>query len=279
MSANISNSAHGTSGENCIYSTVGQIPVTLGAPQPGRGESLIVLSRTTEKSGQCSNPNRWATMWLVLLCAFLLAATLVLCVLYLKVPKCSGMERELEELRANHSRGIQVEREKNNTASFAMLEKKYKYLDQYCPSDSKGRVCKPCPQGWEQFYSKCYYFSSEVKKWYEGHSHCHQQGADLVIIESEQEQEFIAKSTREHPYWIGLSDSETEGTWLWADKTSLQKGYWKSGEPDDHYRTENKTQGKIKADCVVTVPDENTWEDTRCFSEYRFICETDALLF
>uniref|UniRef100_A0A0E9XYW6 C-type lectin domain-containing protein n=1 Tax=Anguilla anguilla TaxID=7936 RepID=A0A0E9XYW6_ANGAN len=159
-----------------------------------------------------------------------------------------------------------------------MLEKKYKYLDQYCPSNSKERVCKPCPQGWEQFSSKCYYFSTEVKIRQDSHSDCRDHGAGLVIIESKGEQEFITKHTREHPYWIGLSDLKNEGTWLWDDKTLLQKGFWKSGEPDDHYRTENKTQGN-DADCVVTVPDENTWEDTRCFFEYTFICETDALLF
>ncbi|XP_035240902.1 C-type lectin domain family 4 member E-like [Anguilla anguilla] len=192
----------------------------------------------------------------------------------------SEMERELEKLRANHSRGIEGERKKNNTASLALLEKKYTYLSQYCHSTSKETVYKPCPQGWEQFYSKCYYFSTERKTWLDSHSDCSKQGAGLVIIESKGEQEFVTNRTREHPYWIGLSDSETEGTWLWAGITLLQKGFWRSGEPDDHYWTENKTQGKIKdADCVVTVPDENTWEDTRCFSNYKFVCETDALLF
>ncbi|XP_064158268.1 CD209 antigen-like protein C isoform X1 [Anguilla rostrata] len=188
------------------------------------------------------------------------------------------LERDLEEPRSNCST---MNKEKvQQQSKYNEIFKKLPFLEQYCASSSQSRVCEPCPQGWSPFSSKCYYFSTERKIWTDSRSDCIKRGADLVIIESEEEQEFITKHTREHPYWIGLSDLKNEGTWLWADKTSLQKGFWRSGEPDDHYGTENKTQGKIKdADCVVTVPDENTWEDTRCFSKYKFVCETDALLF
>ncbi|XP_061073721.1 CD209 antigen-like protein A [Conger conger] len=84
------------------------------------------------------------------------------------------------------------------------------------------RLCKPCPEGWEQFSSKCYYFSTERKSWKDSRIHCIKWAADLVIIESDEEQEFINKYIQDY-YWIGLSDSETEGTWLWVDGTPLQK--------------------------------------------------------
>ncbi|KAJ8385057.1 hypothetical protein AAFF_G00195870 [Aldrovandia affinis] len=97
------------------------------------------------------------------------------------------------------------------------------FLDQYCPLSSQKRVCRPCPQDWEQFYSKCYYFSSEKKTWMDSRSDCIKQGADLVVTKSEEEQDFITKYTRDYN-WIGLSDLETEGTWLWVDGTPLLKG-------------------------------------------------------
>ncbi|XP_061074326.1 CD209 antigen-like protein E [Conger conger] len=89
-------------------------------------------------------------------------------------------------------------------------------------------------------------------------------------------QEFITKHPRDFN-WIGLSDSETEGTWLWVDGSPLQRGFWRNGQPDDHFWFDSRTQYQ-DADCVVTVPGESAWMDTHCYSYRRFICETDALL-
>ncbi|KAJ8362106.1 hypothetical protein AAFF_G00396630 [Aldrovandia affinis] len=118
---------------------------------------------------------------------------------------------------------------------------KFPVLDQYCPLRSQKRVCRPCPEGWEQRNSKCYYFSTERKSWNDSRSDCLKQGADLVIIETEEEKDFITKHTGGYGYWIGLSDSETEGTWLWVDGTPLQKdkAFWVTGEPDDHGGSED----------------------------------------
>ncbi|KAJ8256387.1 hypothetical protein COCON_G00185390 [Conger conger] len=270
MSAELLNSAHGSQGQ-CIYSTVGH---SAGAPG-GKADAHT----ETEKRGQSSHPYWLAAV--CLLCALFIASTIALGVLYKKETKCECTECSNTVREPNNdSRGIEEERMKINTAFLSMLGKKYQLLDKYCPVISNERVCKPCPQDWEQFSSKCYYFSREEKSWMDGHSDCLIRGADLVIIKSEEEQGFITNRTREHPYWIGLTDLETEGTWLWVDKTLLQKGFWRSGEPDDHYWSGNETQSKEKdADCAVTVPNENTWQDTRCFSRFKFVCETGALLF
>ncbi|XP_036379769.1 C-type lectin domain family 4 member E-like [Megalops cyprinoides] len=132
------------------------------------------------------------------------------------------MERNLEHLRANYSKltetSSQLQRYHNR------FLQKVPLLEKYCPLISQKRVCRPCPQGWEQFRSKCYYFSTETKYWLPSRSDCLGQDADLVVIDGEEEQEFISNHTKEGEYWIGLSDSETEGTWLWVDRTPLQKG-------------------------------------------------------
>ncbi|KAJ8362370.1 hypothetical protein AAFF_G00378150 [Aldrovandia affinis] len=152
------------------------------------------------------------------------------------------------------------------------LVAKFPFLDQYCPLRSQKRVCRPCPEGWEQRNSTCYYFSTEEKSWQDSRSDCLKQGADLVIIESEEEQDFISKHTRgNYAYWIGLSDSETEGTWLWVDGTPLQedKAFWKRGQPDDYKGAE---------DCAFTVPGQNKWADGHCDVHVKSVCKTDALL-
>ncbi|KAJ8372708.1 hypothetical protein AAFF_G00277770 [Aldrovandia affinis] len=226
----------------------------------------------TEESGEEEDPYKAALVYLVPLCGVLFIIFIIvyirceyatLCVNYLNAyHKYTTLKRELEQEKARRSvisaaekenkrrlqkaNKKQAEEDKKQKEALNMTVRlqidfnavvvKYPLLDQYCPLRSQKRVCRPCPEGWEQSNSKCYYFTTEKKNWKESRSACLKQGADLVIIESVQEQEFISNRTTEN-YWIGLSDSKQEGTWLWVDGTPLQedKGFWRSGEPDDYW--------------------------------------------
>ncbi|KAJ8390859.1 hypothetical protein AAFF_G00099910 [Aldrovandia affinis] len=130
----------------------------------------------------------------------------------------TGLPEESKKQRATYNKLTeQLQRD------FDAVVVKFPLLDQYCPLRSQKRVCRPCPEGWEQRNSKCYYISPEIKSWQDSRRVCLKQGADLVIIESEDEQDFITNHTSED-YWIGLSASEKmKGTWLWVDGTPLQK--------------------------------------------------------
>uniref|UniRef100_A0A8C9XRK0 C-type lectin domain-containing protein n=1 Tax=Sander lucioperca TaxID=283035 RepID=A0A8C9XRK0_SANLU len=81
---------------------------------------------------------------------------------------------------------------------------------------------KTCPAGWRMFSSSCYLLSAESGSWEKGRQYCRDRGADLVVIDSSEEQtflsEFIKKATW---YWIGLTDRDEEGTWKWVDGTPL----------------------------------------------------------
>ncbi|KAF5897168.1 C-type lectin domain family 4 member E-like isoform X1, partial [Clarias magur] len=73
------------------------------------------------------------------------------------------------------------------------------------------------------FSSSLYFMSNERKSWTESREDCIRRGADLVIINNKEEQEFISKQKVNNRIqaWIGLSDRDTEGEWKWVDGTTL----------------------------------------------------------
>uniref|UniRef100_W5LVH9 C-type lectin domain-containing protein n=1 Tax=Lepisosteus oculatus TaxID=7918 RepID=W5LVH9_LEPOC len=134
------------------------------------------------------------------------------------------------------------------------------------------RVCKPCPRRWKLFDSKCYYFSADKLNWTDSRTACRKQGADLVIINSRNEQEFITNQTNGKSYWIGLTDMAEEGVWRWVDNRSLNETlrYWNDKQPDLRQK---------KQDCVFANPKAKgltTWHDHHCSTNIYRICEVNA---
>ncbi|XP_045567839.1 C-type lectin domain family 4 member E-like [Salmo salar] len=88
-----------------------------------------------------------------------------------------------------------------------------------------------CPKDWKKFESSWYFLSTETKTRGESKDDCLERGADLVIINSDKEQEFLFNPNK--GFWIGLTDTVTEGTWKWVDGNPLTTPkYWGSGQPN-----------------------------------------------
>uniref|UniRef100_A0A8C9Z080 C-type lectin domain-containing protein n=1 Tax=Sander lucioperca TaxID=283035 RepID=A0A8C9Z080_SANLU len=119
-------------------------------------------------------------------------------------------------------------------------------------------------QGWVYFSGSFYHVSSTKKSWQESRDDCVQKGADLVIINSREEQVTC-------PRWIGLTDRETEGRWKWVDGTLLSQSYWILSEPNGHMLRDE--------DCAeISNHLFNSWNDDLCNSEKFWICEMTSLL-
>uniref|UniRef100_A0AAY4DP61 C-type lectin domain-containing protein n=1 Tax=Denticeps clupeoides TaxID=299321 RepID=A0AAY4DP61_9TELE len=68
---------------------------------------------------------------------------------------------------------------------------------------------------------RCFYsISNEQKPWNESRAECRGRGADLVVINSLEEQ-FAHRLVLT---WIGLTDNEQEGVWKWVDGSPLTEG-------------------------------------------------------
>ncbi|XP_015193390.2 CD209 antigen-like protein C [Lepisosteus oculatus] len=132
--------------------------------------------------------------------------------------------------------------------------------------------CRFCPQGWELFNSKCYFFSTDELSWTESRTACRKLhlGADLVIINSREEQVFIYKHTQGREHWLGISDAAAERTWIWVDNTRLTEGYWASSQPDNFF---NEDCGATSARSGTL----NNWNDVKCAKKMLWICEGSSL--
>ncbi|XP_055004131.1 C-type lectin domain family 4 member M-like, partial [Boleophthalmus pectinirostris] len=107
--------------------------------------------------------------------------------------------------------------------------------------------CRHCSPGWNLINSVCYYipFSEDINRrsWEESRNYCKNFGADLVEINSREQQLAINNliTTYHNPsvhysasgYWIGARDVDVEGTWKWLDGTQLTEGFWNLGEPNN----------------------------------------------
>nr|XP_035921890.1 CD209 antigen-like protein 2 isoform X2 [Halichoerus grypus] len=124
-------------------------------------------------------------------------------------------------------------------------------------------LCRPCPWKWELFQGSCYFFSQTQNIWKDAISACQNLRAQLVIINSTEEQKFLKSwNTRNNQRtWIGLSDHHNEGSWKWVDNSPLQLSFWKEGEPNNHG----------DEDCVELYSD--GWNDNRCSAENFWTCQ------
>ncbi|NP_001134518.1 CD209 antigen-like protein D [Salmo salar] len=137
------------------------------------------------------------------------------------------------------------------------------------------RTVLGCAEGWSLSGSSCYFLSTERKIWEESRQDCLERGADLVVVNSRNEQKFLTELNRNiNGVWIGLTDRETEGTWKWVDGTPLTTRYWGQNQPDN---------GAVfvvyigEEDCVEinygNLDPVNKWNDIACNLQFNWICE------
>ncbi|XP_077965037.1 CD209 antigen-like protein C isoform X2 [Gasterosteus aculeatus] len=142
---------------------------------------------------------------------------------------------------------------KNLTENGEYLKEKLSNFDHYLK------------QGWVYFNQSFYYISSSQMSWQDSRDDCLQNGSDLIIITSKEEQDFARQFKKRS--WIGLTDRETEGTWKWVDGTELKERYWTTGEPNS-YLGSNEDCGEMKF-----YEEQHNWNDLECSYKNFWICE------
>ncbi|XP_034561087.1 lactose-binding lectin l-2-like [Notolabrus celidotus] len=121
-----------------------------------------------------------------------------------------------------------------------------------------------CPMFWYNFNGRCYKYISTHMTWADAELHCLSQGANLVSIHSQAENDFVKTLIKNFDHaqgwtWIGLSDIHKEGRWMWSDGCLARFFFWGAGEPNN----------LGNEDCVHTS---HRWNDCACSSRYPSVC-------
>uniref|UniRef100_A0A8C1UF40 Zmp:0000000937 n=1 Tax=Cyprinus carpio TaxID=7962 RepID=A0A8C1UF40_CYPCA len=119
---------------------------------------------------------------------------------------------------------------------------------------------------WIYYQSSFYHLSTERKNWDDSRQDCQKRGADLIIINNREENEFVMKITDKREFWIGLTYKEVEASWKWVDSTHMTSGFWAFGEHP----------GLTIKNCVVTSWPFLGWHDVICDGAYQWICEKNV---
>uniref|UniRef100_A0ABJ7H8H6 C-type lectin domain family 4 member C n=2 Tax=Homo sapiens TaxID=9606 RepID=A0ABJ7H8H6_HUMAN len=86
-----------------------------------------------------------------------------------------------------------------------------------------------CPTPWTSFQSSCYFISTGMQSWTKSQKNCSVMGADLVVINTREEQDFIIQNLkRNSSYFLGLSDPGGRRHWQWVDQTPYNENVTRS---------------------------------------------------
>ncbi|XP_078382508.1 uncharacterized protein LOC144665195 isoform X2 [Oculina patagonica] len=126
-----------------------------------------------------------------------------------------------------------------------------------------------CQDSWAYFKGYCYRKVSSCDSWSNSQATCATLGANLPSIHSQEENVYVQSLHGGEHSWLGLSDINTEGTFVWSDGTPLDFHYWTKPQP-------NNFQNE---DCVHTLGllhnHKYRWNDVNCTDCHGFTCKKD----
>ncbi|XP_028454177.1 CD209 antigen-like protein E [Perca flavescens] len=152
------------------------------------------------------NPFRAAALVLGLLCLLLVVGVTVL------ANQCDQLQTSNKDLQT----------------SYKKLQTSYNNLSNSFCQEATNQT-----NGWRRFQCSCYYKSIEMKNWTESRRDCQNRGADLVIIHSKDEYDFVSELNKPETSWIGLESVSTNDwskhEWKWVDDSKLSYTAWQTG--------------------------------------------------
>ncbi|XP_035672069.1 C-type mannose receptor 2-like [Branchiostoma floridae] len=139
-----------------------------------------------------------------------------------------------------------------------------------CNTQIRRFICQfqpGCPTpSYISFSGNCFKLFAETKTFFDARQTCAEDGALLAMPKDSATNSFITSLIPTGGgRWVGLSDMEVEGQWVFADGQSLESSVYSSWYPD-----QPNDYGGL--DCVNLFAS-GRWEDDSCDANKTFICQ------
>uniref|UniRef100_A0A8P4GI52 C-type lectin domain-containing protein n=2 Tax=Dicentrarchus labrax TaxID=13489 RepID=A0A8P4GI52_DICLA len=124
-----------------------------------------------------------------------------------------------------------------------------------------------CPSDWTGINGRCFQYVQAALTWAEAEKKCLSMGANLASVHSANEyleiQMIISRVTKGFGRtWLGGTDCQKEGVWLWSDGTPFD--YHHCGKFDNRWWREHCLQ--------MNFGENKCWNDVRCSRKLPAVC-------
>ncbi|XP_030267388.1 CD209 antigen-like protein C isoform X1 [Sparus aurata] len=196
-----------------------------------------------------------AVFCLGVLCFLMLTAIIVLSTYYISVTlEKDQLQNKYDKLSNNYTQLQETASVNNNQlkSSYETLSKNHSKLQDELQKLKDKIEGMGCPDGWKRFGYSCYFRSNEMRTWSDSRADCKNKGADLVVINNKDENQFVSDlNNMNEESWIGLQTERSTGEnrfeWKWVDGSPLAEIFSASGLPPatwDWYATCCNQQGQ-----------------------------------
>ncbi|KAJ7317274.1 hypothetical protein JRQ81_003436 [Phrynocephalus forsythii] len=162
---------------------------------------------------------------------------------------------------------LACQRFSNNREDTSKLENITKLRTFFCKlHNNSSSECRLCPENWRRQKNRCYWISKEKQTWHKSQEDCREKNAEMLMIQSLEEQTFIVKmiSERKPFLWLGIKTPSSGGEWSWIDGSPLNGSLLQSSGS-----AEPNSCGMLKNNLIISQA---------CGAMAEWICETEALL-
>ncbi|KAK2863321.1 hypothetical protein Q5P01_002854 [Channa striata] len=124
-------------------------------------------------------------------------------------------------------------------------------------------------RSWSRINGRDFYYVNSPMTWAQAERYCQSIGANLASVHNLHEYQWLQKLifVATHYYkqaWIGGSDAQQKGTWLWSDGSRFTYSYWCRGEPSNFRGQQHCLQ--------INYGGFKCWDDVECYSRLSSIC-------